>query len=98
LRQLALSDEELVRLWYCGDTVDDLAYEYEVDRQIILREWKRLRSQGTLPQIERAAVCEGNGGHHDGRPRVDMLSYHDELLEALIREHGEPRFDIYPGK
>lgn len=100
LRQLALSDEEMVRLWYSAETVDDLAFEYEVDRQTILREWKRLRNDGLIPRHDRTAMRQAMGEtqhHHDGRPRVDMLNYHDELLEALIREHGSPRFDIYPG-
>lgn len=98
--RLTISDEVLVQLWFSADTATDIANEFGVSRREIVYAWKQLRERGLIPRLDRTAVRqEGSGQHHvDGRPRVDMLSYHDELLEALIREHGEPRYDIFPGK
>jgi hypothetical protein len=98
LLPLPLSDKELVTLWHSAATADEIASEHQVSRRAVLREWARLRNSGVLPRLDRYAMHR-HENHNDGRPRVDEFNYHDELLEALIREHGdEGRPDLFTNK
>jgi hypothetical protein len=87
-------DADLIREWHSKNSADEAARALGLTPYFLLRQWRRLKATGALPEGDRPRNRSmrhrllresGNGpGAADGRPSVD----HDALLEKLKEVHG----------
>ena len=75
---------ELMALWHGDDTVDEIATGLAIERNLVLKIWRQLKTAGLLPAGDRPrsrqSVLHRGENQADGRP---SLIFDDPLLTAL---------------
>ena len=75
--------KELIARWHGNDSVDTIAAELGIKRNIVLNAWREFKANGTLPKGDRPRSRQSfllrGENNTDGRPSV----HNDPLLNAL---------------
>ena len=77
--------QELLARWHGNDSVDTIAADLNIARNVVLNAWREFKATGMLPKGDRPRSRQSfmlrGENHSDGRPAIDRD--YDPLLAAL---------------
>ena len=76
---------QLAERWFSNGSVDDIAAEFELPRNVVLNTWRQMKANGTLPRGDRPRSRQSfllrGEDLSDGRPKINPRR--DPLLQAF---------------